>query len=87
MKTLKKNEEIKGKIVTFNSFREMLLSEFNKNFPDEYEDYVKLRADISPQVINSEGSTAAGGGNEADPLAETSGLEMATVKKEEPVQM
>ena len=43
MKTLKKNEEIKGKIVTFNSFRELLLEEFNKNFPEEFSDYAKIR--------------------------------------------
>lgn len=43
MKTLRKNEEIKGKIVTFNSFRELLLEEFNKNFPEEFCDYAKIR--------------------------------------------
>ena len=43
MKTLKKNEEIKGKIVTFSSFRELLLDELNKNFPEEYQNYNKIR--------------------------------------------
>jgi hypothetical protein len=52
MKTLKKNEEIKGKIVTFNSFRELLLDEFNKNFPEEYNDYVKIRSSATPETMN-----------------------------------
>ncbi len=43
MKTLKKNEEIKGKIVTFNNFHDSLLSELEKNFPDEFQSYRKLR--------------------------------------------
>lgn len=43
MKTLKKNEEIKGKIVTFKTFRDLLLEELNKSFPEEYDAYVKIR--------------------------------------------
>lgn len=42
MKTLKKNEEVKGKIVTLKTFREQLLEEMSKNFPEEYESYVTL---------------------------------------------
>lgn len=42
MKTLKKNEEVKGKIVTFKTFREMLLDEMSKHFPEEYESYITL---------------------------------------------
>ena len=41
--TLKKNEEIKGKIDTFKQFRELLLDELNKNFPEEHEAYVKIK--------------------------------------------
>jgi hypothetical protein len=44
MKTLKKNEEIKGKIVAFNSFHDSLLNELEKNFPDEFQAYRKFRA-------------------------------------------
>lgn len=29
--------------MTFKAFRELLLSELNKNFPDEYEAYTKFR--------------------------------------------
>lgn len=43
LKTLRKNEEIKGKIVTFKTFRELLLDELNKNFPEEYDAYIKNR--------------------------------------------
>ena len=43
LKTLRKNEEIKGKIVTFKTFRELLLEELNKNFPEEYDAYMKNR--------------------------------------------
>ena len=39
MKTLEKNEEIKGKTVTFKTFREELLDELKKNFPEEYDAY------------------------------------------------
>ena len=50
MKTLKKNEEIKGKIVTFSSFRELLLGELNKNFPTEYDEYVKIRQSTAVEM-------------------------------------
>ena len=40
---MRKNEEIKGKIVTFKTFRELLLEEMNKDFPEEYESYMKIR--------------------------------------------
>ena len=43
MKTLKKNEEIKGKIVTLKTFRDLLLEELNRNFPEDYDAYVKIR--------------------------------------------
>jgi mediator of RNA polymerase II transcription subunit 10 len=43
MKTLQKNEEVKGKIDTFKKFRELLLDEIGKNFPEEYESYTKIR--------------------------------------------
>lgn len=43
MKTLKKNEEIKGKIVTLKTFRDLLLEELNKNFPEDYDAYVRIR--------------------------------------------
>jgi mediator of RNA polymerase II transcription subunit 10 len=43
MKTLHKNEEVKGKIDTFKKFREHLLDEIGKNFPEEYESYTKIR--------------------------------------------
>lgn len=42
MKTLKKNEEVKGKIVTFKTFRELLLDEMSRNFPEEHEAYTTL---------------------------------------------
>lgn len=42
-KTLEKNEEIKGKIVTFNTFRNQLLIELEKNFPNECDLYIKIR--------------------------------------------
>lgn len=62
MKTLKKNEEIRGKIVTFNSFRELLLEEFNKNFPEDFCDYAKIRnssgTDLIDQQIKCSESTA-----------------------------
>ena len=41
--TLKKNEEIKGKIDTFKQFREILLDELNKNFPEEHDAYMKIK--------------------------------------------
>lgn len=74
MKTLKKNEEIKGKIVTFSSFREMLLGELNKNFPEEYEDYVKIR---QPEITSNE-EVMPSVPVEAQPTTE-----LAPVKKEE----
>jgi hypothetical protein len=40
---LKKNEEIKGKIVTFGSFRDLLLEELEKSFPTEYQTYRQFR--------------------------------------------
>jgi len=43
MKTLRKNEEVKGKIVTFKTFREQLLDEMNKTFPEEYQQYMEAR--------------------------------------------
>ena len=49
LKTLKKNEEIKGKIVTFKTFREQLLYELSRNFPDEYKEYTKLREEESKE--------------------------------------
>jgi hypothetical protein len=52
MKTLKKNEEIKGKIVTFKTFREQLLEELNKSFPDEYKEYAKIREEESKEQMN-----------------------------------
>ena len=57
MKTLKKNEEIKGKIVTFKAFRELLLGELNKNFPDEYEAYTKFRE--NEKALTEEAEAAA----------------------------
>ncbi len=86
MKTLKKNEEIKGKIVTFNSFRELLLNEFNKNFPNEYEDYVKIRAETAPQLNNMD-TLNQGPGNIIDPNAEPASFDVGIVKKEEPVEI
>ena len=74
MKTLKKNEEIKGKIVTFSSFREMLLGELNKNFPEEYEDYVKIR---QPAISNNEAAMST-----VLPEAQQT-TEVVPVKKEE----
>ncbi len=41
--TLKKNEEIKGKIDEFKQFRELLLSELNNSFPEEHDAYVKIK--------------------------------------------
>jgi mediator of RNA polymerase II transcription subunit 10 len=41
IKTLKKNEEVKGKIVAFDSFRSKLIDELKVKFPHEYEAYVK----------------------------------------------
>ena len=41
--TLKKNEEIKGKIDGFKQFRDLLLDELNKNFPDEHDAYIKIK--------------------------------------------
>ncbi len=43
MKTLRKNEEVKGKIVTFKTFREQLLDEMNKTFPEEYQQYMDAK--------------------------------------------
>ncbi|CAF0741125.1 unnamed protein product [Brachionus calyciflorus] len=62
MKTLKKNEEIKGKIVTIKTFRDLLLEELNKNFPEDYDAYVKIRqaeaaeaeAEANAQATHSE---------------------------------
>ena len=61
MKTLKKNEEIKGKIVTFKSFREQLLEDFSKSFPEEYQEYSRIREqEIKEQMMNEEESGVAG---------------------------
>jgi hypothetical protein len=46
---LKKNEEIKGKIVTFKTFREQLIDDLSRSFPDEYKEYTKLREEESKQ--------------------------------------
>jgi mediator of RNA polymerase II transcription subunit 10 len=43
IKTLKKNEEVKGKIVAFDSFRNKLIDELKLKFPNEYETYVKSK--------------------------------------------
>jgi hypothetical protein len=43
MKTLRKNEEVKGKIVTFKTFREQLLDEMKSTFPEEYQQYIDAR--------------------------------------------
>jgi hypothetical protein len=51
IKTLEKNEEIKGKIVTFNTFRKQLIMELEKNFPNEYDSYIKLH---KPENQNKE---------------------------------
>ena len=53
LKTLRKNEEIKGKIVTFKTFRELLLEELNKNFPEEYDAYMKNRQPDTTSVSNN----------------------------------
>lgn len=52
MKTLRKNEEVKGKIVTFKTFREQLLEEMNKTFPEEYQQYMDARQDESKNSQN-----------------------------------
>lgn len=53
MKTLVKNEEIKGKIVTFKTFRELLLEELGKSFPEEYDAYMKLRASENEVIADA----------------------------------
>ena len=53
MKTLKKNEEIKGKIVTFKTFRDLLLEEMKKNFPEQFESYEKYH-EVEQKQIKSE---------------------------------
>ena len=53
LKTLRKNEEIKGKIVTFKTFRDTILDELNKNFPEEYDVYMKTRQSESSDAVSS----------------------------------
>ena len=53
LQTLKKNEEIKGKIVTFKTFREQLLDDLSRSFPDEYKEYTKLREEESKQLSDA----------------------------------
>ncbi len=43
LKTLKKNEEVKGKIEAFNSLHDSLLEELEKSFPHEFHAYRKPR--------------------------------------------
>lgn len=59
MKTLKKNEEIKGKIVTFKTFREQLLSEMSKSFPDEYKEYTRIREEEKRDQQEQDGQEGA----------------------------
>lgn len=47
IEALKKNEEIKGKIVTFGSFRDLLLNELEKEFQNEFKEYRKYRENES----------------------------------------
>ena len=54
IETLKKNEEIKGKIVTFGNFHDMLLEELEKNFPKDYQIYRKYRQENQVKEKESE---------------------------------
>ena len=63
MKTLKKNEEIKGKIVTFKTFREQLLSEMSKSFPDEYKEYTRIRDEEKREQQEQEGGQEGASAN------------------------
>ena len=51
MKSLKKNEEVKGKIDTFNSFRDQLMTEFSKAFPEEMVMYKRLKEKKPDQAL------------------------------------
>jgi hypothetical protein len=53
LKTLRKNEEIKGKIVTFKTFRDTILDELNKNFPEEYDAYMKTRQSETNDAVSN----------------------------------
>jgi mediator of RNA polymerase II transcription subunit 10 len=53
MKTLKKNEEVKGKIEIFDDFRSTLLNELGKTFPDEFGVYQTLRDTKNP-ILNQQ---------------------------------
>ena len=59
LKTLKKNEEIKGKIVTFKTFRDQLIDELGKNFPDEYKEYSRIREEESKERQASDATSEA----------------------------
>ena len=69
MQTLKKNEEVKGKIDTFKSFRESLLDEMGKTFPEEFKAYMKVRQGVAETNASSDHMETASAANRNEAFA------------------